>query len=387
EVDSVLHPLRSELNWPMDAKIPLPYTEEGARWRIVLHIFDGLQAASKPQASGQISIPTRFRDSIEAKASLSHMAEVIAEGVRTFALQSTPHTILLIDAFYDASLRPAIARWLVLLLRSHGLFRVTPEAAVQKSLAEGDAESGIAAMTRGASEQHRYLLRLAVEWLHVLLPHTLRKVNRVSYGLLDQQALVAAPKGTPVSRLLLAVPFVGKDVPSLTNEFAHPDVVIGFTVLAYRLSGLRPRDFESLIAALRESMSGETGPHAMRKSSLMYAQWLTIEGKRVRGVRLELGGEGYRRDLSIGDSDFPPLTKLTKEQYPMVLGALKLSPEAISWYLDNVVFPETMQYRPLKVSASGQELGGSMLFGKRLGFSGTPSSLMPLEFGECQYER
>ena len=29
-------------------------------------------------------------------------------------------------------------------------------------------------------------------------------------------------------RQLLAIPFVGKDVPSQASEFAHPDVLIGF---------------------------------------------------------------------------------------------------------------------------------------------------------------
>lgn len=33
----------------------------------------------------------------------------------------------------------------------------------------------------------------------------------------------------PKSRKLLAVPFVGKDVPSRASEFSHPDVVIGKT--------------------------------------------------------------------------------------------------------------------------------------------------------------
>ena len=32
----------------------------------------------------------------------------------------------------------------------------------------------------------------------------------------------------------MAVPYVGKDVPSRSSEFAHPDVLIGLTVLAYR---------------------------------------------------------------------------------------------------------------------------------------------------------
>jgi hypothetical protein len=41
----------------------------------------------------------------------------------------------------------------------------------------------------------------------------------------------------------------------------------------------------------------------------------------------------------------------------------------------------------LKLSACGQELGGSMLFGRRIGFSGTPSDILPVELGSCHYER
>lgn len=34
-----------------------------------------------------------------------------------------------------------------------------------------------------------------------------------------------------------------------------------------------------------------------------------------------------------------------------------------------------------------QVLGGDCLFGVRLGFSGTPSDLLPVELGECAFER
>ena len=44
----------------------------------------------------------------------------------------------------------------------------------------------------------------------------------------------------PRSRFKLAIPFVGKDVPSRASEFAHPDIIIGLTVLAYRCMP-RPR--------------------------------------------------------------------------------------------------------------------------------------------------
>ena len=40
-----------------------------------------------------------------------------------------------------------------------------------------------------------------------------------------------------------------------------------------------------------------------------------------------------------------------------------------------------------KLSANGNDLGGSQLFSRRIGFSGTPSDLLPLELGRCGYEQ
>ena len=88
------------------------------------------------------------------------------------------------------------------------------------------------------SPLHKKLLNLAHGWLKTYLPHCLAKVNRVSFGLLNSEdckaALLADPH-VPRSRLKLAIPFVGKDVPSKASEFAHPDIIIGLTILAYRL--------------------------------------------------------------------------------------------------------------------------------------------------------
>jgi len=45
-----------------------------------------------------------------------------------------------------------------------------------------------------------------------------------------------------------------------------------------------------------------------------------------------------------------------------------------------------MNFQKLKMSACGHELGSDILFGKRIGFSGTPSNLLPVDLGSCQYE-
>jgi hypothetical protein len=66
---------------------------------------------------------------------------------------------------------------------------------------------------------------------------------------------------------------------------------------------------------------------------------------------------------------------------------LRRHPRTIHYYLSTLIFPTFMMNQVQKLSASGQELGGPALFGQRLGFSGTPSDLLPLDMGRCGYEK
>ena len=67
EVDLILHPLKSELNWPLGAKHPLDFTRSrsgnGLRWQIPLHLLDAIFFATGGLA---VSGP---RGSTEAKVS------------------------------------------------------------------------------------------------------------------------------------------------------------------------------------------------------------------------------------------------------------------------------------------------------------------------------
>ena len=106
------------------------------------------------------------------------------------------------------------------------------------------------------------------------------------YGLLHDAGGAAEPGGgnpCAQSRRLLAVPFVGKDVPSHAAEFSHPEALIGLTVLAYRHQGLRAFDFRGLINLLLESMEQEAGPYRERPTCRLYARWVEQAGGRVRG--------------------------------------------------------------------------------------------------------
>ena len=50
--------------------------------------------------------------------------------------------------------------------------------------------------------------------------------------------------------------------------------------------------------------------------------------------------------------------------------AFSLEADVIHYYLRQIVFPKTMQQQRIKITASGQELGSDMLFGRRLDFLG-----------------
>ena len=65
---------------------------------------------------------------------------------------------------------------------------------------------------------------------------------------------------------------------------------------------------------------------------------------------------------------------------------LRKLPQIVEYYLDTYVFPLVLEHHLEKISTSGQDLGGDMMFGRRIGFSGTPSDLLPEELGKCHFD-
>ena len=201
----------------------------------------------------------------------------------------------------------------------------------------------------------------------------------------------AADPHTPRSRLKLAIPFLGKDVPSTASEFAHPDIIIGLTVLAYRYEGLRRPDFEQdLMSLLRSNFEAEAGPYRLRPSSIMYNAWVQQAGGVIKGSSVSKTGAAAKTTEPEELDLIVPLWLLkqsNEEQITRLFELLRKLPSAIHFYLENCVFITYTQHQHIKLSSSGQELGGSMLFPSRIGFSGTPSDLLPLDLGRCGYEQ
>ena len=195
-----------------------------------------------------------------------------------------------------------------------------------------------------------------------------------------------------------------------------------------------------MLQTLRDEMTHQYGPYNKRAASQRFESWVKAAGGRVRGSKFERESEEDDRikkkrqekerrkeedkakkaelqslfggpDLlsasptglpeeagfgayinPVGEDalDIWPLRLIDcndDDQFQVLFGLLHKSPFVIHYYLTEIIFPMVMRHQNLKLSASGQELGGDMLFGSRLGFSGTPSDLLPLELGTCQYEQ
>ncbi|KAK3285622.1 hypothetical protein CYMTET_6782 [Cymbomonas tetramitiformis] len=213
------------------------------------------------------------------------------------------------------------------------------------------------------------LMTIVHALIHSLLPHALSKVYRVDYGLLQQRDR-PSPDG-PKRRLLTAVPFTGKDSPSPAAEFAHPDVLILLTALAYRHDGLRETDTVSLVCQLKSALLLEGGAAQQRPSVALFHRWLTDAcSARTEKVRIPL------QVLDLGDA----------WQAEAIHRTLRNHGPAQQHYLARCVLPGCLRAHESRLGASGEELGDSAVFGVRLAYTGTPNNLLPKAMGGCHYE-
>ena len=106
-----------------------------------------------------------------------------------------------------------------------------------------------------------------------------------------------------------------------------------------------------------------------------------MAGERDGGRTWLLGGGGSVEDSFLDMWPLPLVDRSNEDQYKVIFGLLGGLPHVIEHYLNTYVFPATCKHQGVKLSACGQELGGNLIFRQRLGFSGTPSDLLPIELG------
>lgn len=450
EVDVVLHPLKSELNFPIGRKEDLDFAP--LRWNLPIHIMDAVLAASlnvNPQITGH-----------KAKSILERLRSVVAQGYEDCFLQRQPHLILLNLSYYHQKFKPLLAEWIGLWLAHQGLDMMAYGDIILRFV-RGDEPLTAAGVNSFPEERYIKMVNLAHDWLSSFLPHCLQKINRVTFGIMlpsDVERFKMTYPQMPQSRIKLAIPFIGKDVPSSASEFAHPDVTIGLTILAYRYQGLRMFDFNDILSTIQSQFSREMGPKEQRFSALRYVSWIKDSGGLVCGAYQDLKDNGtekvilqrvvqvnpsckywidsvgvvrccplayFSEDAIQSDTSSAPtgtvvVTKISNierrlgfkyyindegdlvayrtkilplhllrrsdsMQIKPLYRLLREQPSVIHTYLEETIFPDYMRHKRYKLSASGQELGGEMLFGRTIGFSGTPSDLLPDDLGQCNF--
>ena len=441
EVDWVLHPLKSELNFPVGEKTRLDYTDQGERWRLPMAALDVvLYTAERYQALADASgtskaIPERLQLGVaaDAVAHIDMMIHVIGVGFAEKAFQKSPGDragfVLLQDSFYtkevalpngkgSTSFRELMATFMVNYIRRLGIASPSDDCPkgmtdaqileyIKKRPPPSDACAcddrlvrDLARAAESCSGDEIKLLNLAFEWLNTYLPHALKKIDRVTFGLLSEQDLAHAFKVDPMmspTRKKLAVPFISKDVPAPASEFAQPDVVIGLSFLGYRYEGMRFGDFLEAMDRLQQTFHQEGGPKEKRPSNERYREWidLALGAKGDRRVPRFDKDRGFVRGDPVLQLPLNLLDRTDESHMRPLFMLLGTSPEFIFWYLNDLTFPSLMLFQNVKLSASGQDMGSNILFKRRIGFSGTPSDLLPRELGSedggrtpgrCQFE-
>ncbi|CAJ1371061.1 unnamed protein product, partial [Effrenium voratum] len=410
EVDMVLHPLRSELNFPIGPKNLIDFAPH--RWQIPLHLLEGIFISELKGEKGELTPPERFADSALAKDILKQIAKTVADGTRELKMQHSPHLVLLNLEFYEEKLKEVMVSWMTLWLASEHVgrsFAHEREGIIDGGLSDGEVreyitkisapESPLAKRVEMLPKRDVQMLNLSADWLSIFLPHVLQKINRVTYGIMTDaqvdQALIRQP-GMPMTRAKLSIPFIGKDVPSPSSEFAHPDITIGLTLLSLRYEGLRMSDYEAVLDLLVANLESEPGLAAERPTALLFKRWVEGSGGVLATRRQELqdlspeqlaaARAAEVREKKVRILPLHMLERSNRRQMNELFKLLRKNGQVVAWYLESIVFPEHLRFQEVKLMSSGQDLGGALLFKERIGFSGTPSDLMPRELGSCDFE-
>ena len=124
EVDLILHPLKSELNFPIGPKFDLDGSERGERWSLPIHLIDAIFYAEEEKMHV-------FESSTTAISILNRLKSTITAGYERRSLQRLPHITLLDFEFYYEKMKPILADWAFLWLQKNHLHGIDRSEAIR----------------------------------------------------------------------------------------------------------------------------------------------------------------------------------------------------------------------------------------------------------------
>ena len=152
-------------------------------------------------------------------------------------------------------------------------------------------------------------------------------------------------------------------------------------------------DLKKVAKTIKGKFRTESGPINSRPSFTLFQDWNQRAKESARKANLSVNtSSAFERDstsVANGDLQVLPLNLFNPddpEQMSTLKSAVGNLPALVVYYLREYVFKEVMKNHTENLTASGLELGGRMLFGSRLCFTGTPSDLLPTALGKCKYE-
>jgi hypothetical protein len=132
---------------------------------------------------------------------------------------------------------------------------------------------------------------------------------------------------------------------------------------------------------------------AQQKSRELSSQAGPIEERQAWLQFQSFVDEGMERySLSAPAADILPLDSFQSTDEKQLETLTRVASKASNMiydYLQHIVFPMKngpMWFEDRKLQASGIDVGGNMIFNLVLGFSGTPSGLLPTSLGKCEFE-
>lgn len=186
------------------------------------------------------------------------------------------------------------------------------------------------------------------KWCQHLLPHIWSQKHRVNYGLSLQC-------GDSISdRMFRAVPFEGKDKPSLNSDFSSIDVAFGFTALSF----MKTKELDCI--------------HIRKLYQHFLREWIVADFAEQRHLEQE-----WKTFFPDGECVYNNLKDLLadSQQIHIILHQhLKSSESAKLYYIRQIILPAMAWQYPRQISADSLDLCN--MFSSILGFSGTPSKTL-----------
>ncbi|GBG29475.1 Hypothetical Protein FCC1311_056962, partial [Hondaea fermentalgiana] len=374
ECDVLLHPLRSELNFPIGPMQELAQ----ASWRCGLArvLVGALQNAQREDSSA--------------------LARAIKRGVDQGKLEATPHLVVVDPRFYEDEMTEPLAQsaaaWLCAELDGpDALLRpVQQNLKIQcSSNLDDDEHAGHHMLESETSSFWCSAEYPRVATVDLIMPHKVRVgAIDVDFEEYSPFAMRSGLSMLPTKVRVLTSVDGGRSYRAEATSGTFPDVLIVLSLLAYQHSGLRRNDVSELVRLWQRDLFTQAGPLQERKAFLEYEAAIADPGPGMPPSSLPAVlplhlAQASSRSESQDDAAGHNSNGLDSEENA-IWQRLRFSPEAVRTFLERVAFPAALKHRARKLVAGGEEM--VMSVGRTHGFSGTPSSAMPSEMGECQWE-